>query len=105
MKLLARLLCFLGLVSATQADERALYEGECWSYAERPDEESSFLVIASSSTTSTVTSRIFRSSACTSPTLARRKATPTRSVIFRLPSRVRYLNQVSPVRLTSKDTK
>ena len=45
MKLLARLMCFLGLVSATHADDRALHEGECWSYASRPGEESSFLVI------------------------------------------------------------
>jgi hypothetical protein len=45
MKLFARLICFLGVVSATPADDRALQEGQCWSFASRAGEEASFLVV------------------------------------------------------------
>ena len=40
-----RLLAFLGFASAAYAADVALKEGDCWTYAARPNEEASFLVI------------------------------------------------------------
>ena len=42
---LITLLTFLGLANPTVAADITLQEGQCWSYAARPGEEASFLVI------------------------------------------------------------
>jgi hypothetical protein len=42
---LIALLAFFGFASSAIAGEIALKQGECWSYAARPGEETSFLVI------------------------------------------------------------
>ena len=45
MKFFVQLLCVFGLISAANAGDAPLHEGDCWSYNTRPGEEQSFLVI------------------------------------------------------------
>src|SRR5436190_10009253 len=45
MKLALTILAVLGMILPARGAELALKEGDCWSYATRPGEEASYLVI------------------------------------------------------------